>query len=154
MGEALHVVAIAVERGGIGMVAHLGEAVGLLGERGLERDERGEGSRRRLPDRGGVAEIAVLVEQRDAKRSRLRHGTAGGALFAGEQAEERGLAGAIAPDDSPTFAFGDCKGDITEQGRGAEFDAHARKRDLGHSRNLTQGRCFRFVAGPGLLSLC
>ena len=136
VGESLHVVAVAVERGGIWVRAHLGQAIRLFGQRCLELNERGKRLCGGFPYGFGVAEVAMLVEQRQPQAAGARHGTGRGALVAGDETEQRRLAGAIAADDAPTLALRDGEGDIAEERCGAEVDAHAGKSDLGHANNL------------------
>ena len=45
--------------------------------------------------------------------------------LAGDEAEQRRLAGAVAADDAPPLAPGHGEGDVAEEPGGAELDGHA-----------------------------
>ena len=121
MREALLVAAVPLEVGLGDPVAQLGQPLALLREGVLQRDDLAILQGGRLPDGGGGAEVAVLVEHRDAEVGLARDRTAGGLHEAGHEAEQRGLAGAVAADDAPALAGGHGEGDVPEQRGSAEL---------------------------------
>src|SRR5690606_22322006 len=80
----------------------------------------------------GAFEGAMLVEQGVAQARLARDVAHRRRHLAGHDAEERRLAGAVAPDDAPAIACGDREGDVLEEFRGAERNADARHRNECH----------------------
>jgi hypothetical protein len=134
--EALEVAPVALQRRLVGVGRQRGR---LLGERALERQQLAERPRRRLPHRRGVAVVAVLLEQRDAHAALPRHLPGGRLHLPGDQAEERRLARAVAPDDPPPVAGADGEGDVREQRRRAELDGRVGDGNDGHGSRIYQG---------------
>jgi hypothetical protein len=74
----------------------------------------------------------MLVEQ-GVPESRLTRDTPNRwRELAGDELEDRRLAGAVSPDDSPSLTFGDGEGDVLEKFGGAEGDADVGKREKSH----------------------
>ena len=70
----------------------------------------------------GVAEITVLLEKRHAAALTASRPAARRLHLAGEQAKQRRLPGAVAPDDSPALARRDGERDVAKERRRTEFD--------------------------------
>src|SRR5690606_28140648 len=105
----------------------------LFRERLFELDHLTERRRGGVPDGANALERPMLVEQR-MPQSRLPRDAASRRLHrAREDAEERGLARAIATDDAPTVAFTDGEGDALQEGGGAVGDTDVGAGDQGHS---------------------
>src|SRR6185295_7002421 len=98
----------------ISLGGRLAHAIRLLRDRLLEREQVGERAGGGLPDRRRLAEIAMLLEQRHAERIGLRDHAARWLHLTRDQAEERRLAGAVAPDDAPALARADGERDVVE----------------------------------------
>ncbi len=65
----------------------------------------------------------MLVQQGHAKSGPTRYGPLRRLHFTGDDTKEGGLAGAIAPDNAPTLALANRKGDVLKYGIGAVIDA-------------------------------
>jgi hypothetical protein len=57
----------------------------------------------------------MLIEQRMPKSRLARDAADRGLKISRDDVEDRRLAGAIAPDDSPPFTLGDGEGDVLEE---------------------------------------
>lgn len=79
----------------------------LLHQRLLQSQQLGQLPRRGLPDRGRVAVIPVLLEERDPEPRSTRDGPPGGFELPGEQAKQGGLARPVAADNAPPLSLGD-----------------------------------------------
>jgi hypothetical protein len=132
VGEFFEVVAVLLEELRRRLFAQLGELDGLLGERDFQLENVLVGESRRVPDRLGTAEIAVLLHQGYFESRLPRDGAARRIQRAGDNFEERGFATAVSANDAPPVAFTDAEGDIGKQGRGAEFNGDVGNRELGH----------------------
>ena len=102
--ESLEVVRVPLEHLLAHRFAELAHLRRLVRERLLEREQLGELPRRRLPDRLRVAEVAMLLEQRDAQPRLPRDDAARRLHVARDQLEERRLPGAVPADDPPPLA--------------------------------------------------
>ncbi len=127
--EALQVLAILGEGAGRGVVRQVG---GLLHERLFQRQQLGQLSGRRFPDRGSGAVVAVLLEQRYAESRRPRDTPPRRLEVPRQQPEERRLARAVPAHDAPAFTGCNREGDVREQSGGTEVHADARETDLRH----------------------
>ena len=105
----------------------------LVRERLLEREQLGELPRGRLPHGLGIAEVAMLLEQRDAQPGLPRDDTARRLHVACDQLEERRLSRAVPADDPPPLARGDRERDVGEERCGTEFHRDVGERELRHA---------------------
>ena len=119
------------------------QAFSLLRERVLERREWREGDRRRFPHGPGVAEIAVLVEQRELEAWAPGHDPGRRGRITGQQAEQGGLPRPVPADDAPALSGRDGPGNIAEHRGGPVFDRHAGEGEERHGQKDN--------APPGLL---
>ena len=90
------------------------EIGGLFGQRLLEGTQITEGIGHDLPERHAVGKSSMLVHQCHAEPGHARHGPAGRHEVAGDQANERGLAGTVAADHGPAVARADGERDVTK----------------------------------------
>src|SRR6185437_2205799 len=84
------------------------------------------------PHRFGAAEIAVLFEQRHAQPGAPSDLPARRLHLPSQQAKERRFSGAIAPDDSPSFASFDREGNLSEERSRTELHADASRGQFAH----------------------
>ena len=84
-----------------------------------------------LAERVPVAPDEVVVQMKETRLA--RDAPHGGLEIPGDDLEDRCLASAVAPDDPPTFTFGDGEGDVLERFSGAERDADVRDGEKGHA---------------------
>ena len=115
-------------------VTPLTHGVGLGLERTLQFEQLGERSAGGFPDSGGAGKGAVLIQLRPAQLRGAHHGALGGSERAGHQAEERGLATAVAADDAPPLPRGDGQVDIGEEDIRAVLHRGAGNREERHRR--------------------
>ncbi|WP_434481144.1 hypothetical protein [Gemmatimonas sp.] len=84
----------------------------------------------------------MLVEQRVAHARLARHGAHIRLTVAGNDAEDRRLAGAVTPNNPPPFALGDGERDVLEQFGGSEGDTDVGAGEKSHAAmKATGGRC-------------
>ena len=105
----------------------------LLGQRLLERAQIAEGTGHDLPQRHAVGEAAVLIHQRHAQSGHARHRPAGGQEIAGDQADQRGFAGAVPADYGPAVARADGQRDVPKDLGRAEIHPRVPDRDKRHA---------------------
>ena len=139
VGEALLVVPELLQHLVGDLVAQLAQRHRLLGDALLERDDLAPGRGARLPHGGGALEGPVLVEQGMPQPRLARHAPHGGLAVAGDDAEDRRLAGAVAPDDPPPLALGDGEGDVLEELGRAEGDADVGAGEQSHDEGRKAG---------------
>src|SRR5581483_8228783 len=94
--EALEILSVFSQRAFARVVLQL---LGLDDERLLELEQLGELPGGRFPHGGRVAEVAVLLQERDADAGLPGDLPTRRLHLAGEQAEQRRLAGAVAAND-------------------------------------------------------
>ena len=82
-----------------------------------------ERARSFLEDGGLLVVLHFLGQVADAVALRHGYGTFGGLLFSGDDAEQRGLARAVAPYEADAVALADEQVDPFKQGPGAEVDS-------------------------------
>jgi deoxyguanosine kinase len=132
--EALLVVAEPLEKLVGDVIPQLTQLDGLIGDALLERDDVAPCCSTCFPDRRRTLECTVLVEEGVPKSRLACNASRCGLELTGDEFEDRRLAGAIAPDDPPPFAFGYGCGDILEEFSCAEGDADVGERQQGHTK--------------------
>jgi hypothetical protein len=122
--------------------AQLGEPVLLSNQLGLERQYFMVTRRCRIPDGARAAEIAQLVQHRDAQTIRPGDAPARRLELTGDQPEKRGFSRAVPAHDAPAFPGGDREGHVAEQGPDAEANTDAAEGQESHGNKLggTAGR--------------
>jgi hypothetical protein len=112
---------VAHRGGGVGCVR---EGSGVLVDGVLRLPDVGDGGLERLRDGVAGVERGLLVEQTDAGPPATRHSCPHRARIrleeTREDAQERGLAGAVLADEARALARGDGEGDVREDSPGAE----------------------------------
>jgi len=112
------------------------ERTRLLEQRQLEREQVSQPARRSLPHRRRIAEIAMLLEERNAD-TRLSHDSPSRRHeVPGDEAKKGRLPSTVPTDDPPALSRADGERDITKEQHGAEFDGHVRDLELRHERIL------------------
>ena len=104
-----------------------------------------------FPHGCGAAIVSMLAKERHAQATLSRHRALGRGEIAGEQPEERRLAGAVSAHDAPSLTGGNCKGDVLEQGGGAELHCRPANRYLRHARALFSSRRVTTRASSSML---
>src|SRR5690606_478090 len=86
-----------------------------------------------LPDHQGVVELVALVEHAERDAAAARDSSSIRFNAAGEEAQQGGLAVAIAPDDADPFTLVDADGDLVEDDAGRVFEVKRfRAEEMGH----------------------
>ena len=94
------------------------------------------------------AEVAELVEHRDAKACCRAMAPGWVQRLARDQAEERGFSRPVPAHDAPALAGCDREGDVPEQGADAEADTDATEGKHGHETRRKDGMTDRRAAAP------
>jgi hypothetical protein len=110
---------------GLDCLAKLREPVFLPRQLGFQGQDVAIPGRRRVPDRLCVAEIAQLIEQRNAKLVDSRDGAGGGLELARDEAKQRGLAGTVPSHDAPALAGRHVERDVAKEIPDPEADTDA-----------------------------
>src|SRR5690606_11993384 len=72
----------------------------------------------------GIERAPVLIEEGDARPAAEHHLAARGRKLARDHAQERGLAGAVWPDDAPALALHEDEREVVDEHALPEGDAH------------------------------
>ncbi len=145
--EALEIAGVAIERG-LGRIG--AEPGGLFRERCLQGEQLREGTGGGLPHPGCLAEVAMLVHERDAQPRFPCNGPPARLGGTGEKAEEGGLPGPVPADHAPALATFDGKGGVGKEPGDAELDRQAGHRELTHDATHS----FQVSSAAPIVSRC